>query len=506
MRLSFRLISLLVLALLLGIVGIVAGAYQIGIPVSAAGMAAKNVCSAMFVSGRKLEDVIEHDILPASVIMQLARINADTNLKQVSASLPGTSERHAIYRKKLGCMVLGPGELPPPPGIDRAPWPQDDRHHDSRAVETIQPNLPWPRGSGPAETNWPANIKASSLQASISAAFKTPHVSSTSPDRGDLAGSRSGPNTRAVLVVHQGRLLAERYGKGFDLNTPQLGWSMAKSLLSVLTWNYFADHDAKLDLPVAQVIQRVPRPNWVGRWAGDERAGITVRHLLMMRDGLDHLDSYQPWSEVPRMLWSVPDIAAFAGSAPVVNKPGSDWRYSSAVSNLLSGVLRDQFSSDREYWQYPAKAIFEPLGMDSAILETDASGTFIASSYLWATPRDWARLGWTMLNDGQWLGEQVFPKGWLELARQSTTLADGTRSPYGAHIWQTHDSSRLQCASEARLPDDGILLSGHWGQIVGIFPTQQTVIVRMGWTVDRSQWDKCAFLSDILGAIKPASG
>ncbi len=304
-----------------------------------------------------------------------------------------------------------------------------------------------------------------------------------------------------MLVVHKGRLIAEQYGQGFDANTPQLGWSMAKTLLSVLAWDYFSRAGIDLDTPVHEVIKRVPRPNWVGGWAGDGRAGATLRHLLMMRDGLNHVESYQPWSEVPRMLWSIPDIAAFAGAAPLATQPGTDWRYSSAVSNLLSGVLRDQFSSDREYWQYPGRAVFGPLGMDSAVLETDASGTFIGSSYLWATPRDWARLGWALLNDGQWQGEQVIPAGWLKLARQRTELADGSRSPYGAHVWQTHDPTRLQCPGGDQLPDDGLLMSGHWGQVVGMFPSQQTVVVRMGWTVDNSQWDKCAFLSDILGAM-----
>ena len=167
-------------------------------------------------------------------------------------------------------------------------------------------------------------------------------------------------------------------------------------------------------------------------------------------------------------------------------------------------MLRDRFSADTAYWKFPARAIFEPLQMHNAVLETDASGTFIASSYLWATPRDWAKLGWLLLNDGRWQDQQLLPPGWLQLARTRTEQPDGQRSPYGAHVWQTHDTNQLSCASNARLPADGLMMSGHWGQVVGIFPATETVIVRTGWTIDRSQWDSCQFLHDVLATVGSA--
>jgi len=485
MRLSIRLISLLVLLLIVATAAAAVAAYQLGIAQSAAGMAAKNVCSAMFLANRSEHDVITHDILPASVVLRLARINTDTQRRQVSASLPGTGDRYAVFKGELGCVTLAPGELPPPDGVDRAPWPTDD----IRPAETLQ--------RGPAKNGWPAGKAAPALQTLIESTFEAPGATSTSPMTVDTAG----PNTRAVLVVHEGKLVAERYGQGFDAQTPQLGWSMAKTLLSVLAWKRFDENNISLDSSVIDVMTRAPRPNWAGRWGGDDRAAITVRDLWMMRDGLDHEDSYKPWSDVPRMLWSTPDIAAYAGSSALINKPGESFRYASAVSNLLSRVLREQFASDRDYWRYPARSIFEPLGMKNAVLETDASGTFIASSYLWARPSDWAKFGWLLLQDGQWHGQQLFPAGWLAAARAKTKQADGARSPYGAHVWLTHDTEQLSCKSNAKLPDDGLLLSGHWGQAVGVFPSRQAVIVRMGWTTNRSQWDPCSFMNQVLAAL-----
>ncbi|MFK7966715.1 MAG: serine hydrolase domain-containing protein [Burkholderiaceae bacterium] len=486
MRLSIRLISVVVLLVILALVAAIAAAYQHGIPDSAAGMAAKNVCSAMFIADRKADEVIEHDILPASAVLRLARISTDIHRRQVSASLPGTQERYAIYRNELGCVTLAPGALPPPDGVDRAPWPADE----IQSAETLQR-----RGGGRAD--WPTGEASAALRAQIDTAFEAPGANSTSP----MTASASGPNTRAVLVIHQGKLLTERYSDGFDEQTPQLGWSMAKTLLSILAWKRFSETDVSMDAAVVDVMTRVPRPNWVGNWQSDDRAKISIKDLWLMRDGLAHEDSKKPWSTVPQMLWSTPDIAAFAGRTNLTKQPGQDFRYSSAVSNLLSRVLREQFSSDRDYWRYPATAIFEPLGMRKAVLETDASGTFIASSYLWARPRDWAKLGWLLLNDGQWQGQQLFPPGWLKAAQAVTKQSDGTRSPYGAHVWQTHDTDQLSCKSNARLPDDGLLLTGHWGQAVGVFPSRQAVIVRMGWTTDQSHWDACSFMNQTLSVL-----
>ncbi len=213
--------------------------------------------------------------------------------------------------------------------------------------------------------------------------------------------------------------------------------------------------------------------------------------------------SYRPWSAVPRMLWREPDIASWASRAAIQAQPGTTWRYSSAVSNLLSRVLRDQFASDRSYWQYPVQALFDPIGMRSAVLETDADGTFIASSYLWASAQDWARLGQLILADGNWQGDQIVPPGWLAYALEGRTDTTGRRLPYGAQVWQSHDMASIDCPAATRLPPNGLLLLGHWGQVVGVFPSQAAVIVRLGWTADGEPWDRCSFLADILQALGP---
>jgi len=222
MRLSIRLISLLVLLLLLAIAVTTVLAYQIGIPQSAAGMAAKNVCSAMFIANRSGDEVIAHDIVPASVVLRLARINPDTDRRQVSASLPGTEDRYAIFRDELGCVTLAPGDLPPPDGVDRAPWPADEINTAQRLPRGNLMTADWPIGETPV-----------ALKSLIDATFEAPNATSTSPMTTDAAG----PNTRAVVVILKGNLIAEKYGSGFDSQTTQLGWSMAKTMLSALTWS-----------------------------------------------------------------------------------------------------------------------------------------------------------------------------------------------------------------------------------------------------------------------------
>jgi CubicO group peptidase (beta-lactamase class C family) len=172
----------------------------------------------------------------------------------------------------------------------------------------------------------------------------------------------------------------------------------------------------------------------------------------------------------------------------------------SASSNLLSAVARGRFENDAAYWAYPRKALFEPIGARSAVMETDSHGNWVGSSYVWASVGDWARMGQLMLQDGRWAGKQVIPRGWWQQA-STPALAEGEGLGYGAQSWLIGDPQSGECKSYAHIPADTVAMQGHWGQIVAMIPSRNAVVVRLGWTFKRGQFNECQFLSDVLSSL-----
>jgi CubicO group peptidase (beta-lactamase class C family) len=347
---------------------------------------------------------------------------------------------------------------------------------------------PWPAGDAAlAPADWGPQVDREALSRLLDAAFEG-------------AGDPAGANARGVAIVHRGRLLADRGAPGFAPGTPLHGWSMTKTVTGMLAHQLAADGRIELGAPVVDAFGRTREPAWAPRWRADGRARIRVDDLLHMRDGLAHEENYAPWGSVPRMLWGGPDVAAFAADAPLAAPPGERWRYLSASTNLLARVLRSRFERDDAYWAYPRTALFDPIGARTAVLETDGDGTWIGSSYLWASTADWARLGWLMARDGRWEGRQVLAPGWLARAA-APAMADGEGRGYGAQTWRFGDAQAGRCRGLG-LPEDLIAMSGHWGQIVAIVPSREVVIVRLGWTFDRSRFDPCAFVSQVLATLR----
>ena len=216
-------------------------------------------------------------------------------------------------------------------------------------------------------------------------------------------GDRDRLGTRGVVVVQDGRIVAERYAPGFSAATPQLGWSMAKSVTSLLTGVLVARGK------VALSDDRL-RPEWT-----DDRARITVEDLLRMRSGLAWDETYDLGTTITAMLYDQPDMASFVASQPLAHPVGSTQQYSSGSTNLLCSVLRERTGQGADL---PRAELLAPLGLASAVWEADATGTPVCSSYLWATPRDWATIGQFALADGVWNGRRLLPEGWM---RQTTT-------------------------------------------------------------------------------------
>jgi CubicO group peptidase (beta-lactamase class C family) len=467
-----------IVRLLLALAALLLSAFAwLGIPATAAGLAAKNVCSGVFVAGRPSTEVLASDVLPASPLLLLVHVSVDETRQLVRGRMLWSAERTAMLLPRLGCVLDPRPELVASAGGAAAA--AVDKTVRATAAAASMPGTDW-RG-----------IDRPAIGAAVDEAFR---------DRDDA----SGRNTRAVVILHRGRLVAERYGVGFDSATPQLGWSMSKTVLGLLL--YMKLEEQKRDASVRAVDWVMPqrRPDWLREWERDERASIRVADLLFMRDGLDHREGYEPWSAVPRMLWGVADVPAYAGSAAAEAPAGQRFRYLSATTNILSRMLRAQFDTDHDYWDYPSQALFKPIGATSAVLEADASGTFIASSYLWATPRDWARIGQVLLEDGLADGRRIFAQGWQRFAGTPPPSDDPAAMGYGAHVWLP-GAGGSSCGPEHGLPADTFLLTGHWGQLAAVIPSREAVIVRLGMTLERNAFDRCAFLRSVVRAL-PAVG
>jgi CubicO group peptidase (beta-lactamase class C family) len=282
--------------------------------------------------------------------------------------------------------------------------------------------------------------------------------------------------TFAVVVVHGGAIVAERYAGALehfdraatpvDANTPLLSWSMAKSILHAVLGLLVGDGRIDLDLPAAV-------PEWAEH--ADPRHAITLRHLLAMQDGLDFVEDYEDdrTSDVIEMLFGAgqADMAHFAAARPLAAPPGTRFSYSSGTSNIISGIVARTVGSGEDYARFLHGRLFSPLGMTSADPEFDEAGTWVASSFLRATARDYARFGLLYLRDGTWEGRRVLPDGWVDYARTWVAEDPEDHSPYGAHWWGVAGDTRGTFRA-----------AGYEGQSITICPALDLIVVRLGKT------------------------
>jgi CubicO group peptidase (beta-lactamase class C family) len=201
------------------------------------------------------------------------------------------------------------------------------------------------------------------------------------------------------------------------------------------------------------------------------------------------------------MLFDTRDMAAFAASKPLVEEPGSAWHYSSGTTNILSRIVREAIGgTDQDALEFPRRALFDRLGMRDTVFEPDASGTVVGSSFVYASPRDWARFGLLYLQDGVWQGERVLPEGWVAYTTSPTPKAPQGR--YGAQWWlNAGDPADNADRRWPNLPPDIFWADGHDGQAVVVVPSHDLVLVRLGFTPDPEAWDLGAFIGDVLEAI-----
>ena len=455
-----RVIAGIVLVLLLVAVYIGSKAFPI-----ATGHGAKILCSAVFVSGRAEKDVISEDLNFWPV--NLVSFSVDYKDSSVTCSLYGFARKKAIFRNGLGAtLVNGTDEkelramhyslpVPAPAGADTLPWPMGDK----------------------LSNVFPSGIDSLQLNTAINGLF-------------GQHDSEQVNITRALVVLYDGQIVAERYGNGITRATRLTGWSMTKSIMSAVAGILVKQNKLNIDIPA-------PVPEW--KDAKDPRHGITIINLLQQTSGLDFEEVYDRPADANRMLANEKDAAAFTASKSLKNPPGQDFRYSSGNTNILSRIFRQTLGDDA-YYTFPYQQLFHKLGMYNTVLEPDASGTFVGSSFCYATARDWARFGLLYAQNGLWNNEQIITADWI---RQSITPSSAAeKGEYGFQWWlnageKNNPSNRLF----PQLPVDMYWADGFEGQNVFIIPSKKLVVVRLGLTRGHS-WGEEKLLKALVKAVR----
>ncbi|CDZ36738.1 Penicillin-binding protein, beta-lactamase class C [Neorhizobium galegae bv. officinalis] len=446
MRLLVRFVKILCGVIVVGLIGLGIWLYtsppellRVG-----SGYSAKMVCSNVFLAGRDSSEVLAVDVqAPGHPLLKLMRVSVDRPEKRVHAALLGIfAGNDAVYREGLGCAVVPDGAPAVTVGI---PVP---------AVTSVDPSTLWP-GGGKVESD--------------------PSVARLLSDAG-LAG----PGLRAVVVVERGRIVGETYSTGFSKDTPLLGWSMTKTVNAAILGTLIRDGKLSLD-----------DKGLFPQWQGNQRGDIRIADLAAMESGLAFNENYGAVADVTRMLYLEPDMANFAADQPLEADPGTRFGYSSGTAVMLSKIWMDRIGDRAAALSYPRNALFGPLGMQSAVMETDAAGTFVGSSYMYATARDWARIGLLLARDGVWDGNRILPPGFVTLMHQANATSNGRYSKM--QTW-------LPGKNNPDIPADAFFLQGHDGQTITVIPSLDLVVVRLGLTPSWNRYDPTRLVAEVVKA------
>jgi CubicO group peptidase (beta-lactamase class C family) len=426
------------------------------------GYGSKVMCSAVFLAGRNEQQVRDQEL--NAYMMKLADFKVNYTDSSVTGSIFGLAGRKAIYRNALGATLVS--ELD-----EQRIRSQHINLATGPAVNTD--SIAWPMGDRLSGA-FPAAVDSLKLQAAIQDIFT---------EKDTIWPIRS----RAVVILYNGQLIAEKYADGFTSGTKLAGWSMTKTVTGALIGILVKEGKLIVDEPA-------PVPEWSS--AKDPRHYITIANLLQQRSGLDFEEIYSKSSDATRMLFQKADMGGYTASRPLKDRPGSVFYYSSGNANILSRIIR-QAAGDSLYYSFPYRQLFYKLGMYSAVMEPDASGTLVGSSYMYATARDWARFGLLYLNDGLFNNERILPEGWVA---QSVKTASADKKGYGYLIWLNSGSDTLIKRYPAA-PADMFYADGFESQLIFIIPSKKLVVVRLGLT-QHNNFDGNKFLRDVLAAIR----
>jgi CubicO group peptidase (beta-lactamase class C family) len=408
----------------------------------ATGFVAHNICIKTFVSGLDPQAVFAETSDRAGIrrLRHLLRFRLDGAARTVDVSTLGLFDSRTTFHDGLGCVESHGSKEP------------YLLKNDIEALKAKTPPL-LPEIAGPAlvEPSDPA------LKAALDHAFEEP---ATPPFR----------RTKAVVVVHDGKVIAERYAAGVGVDTPLLGFSMTKSVVNALIGILTQQGLVTPSMPA-------PIPEW--RDANDPRREIEVEHLMRMTSGLD-LDESNTGFDRSSQMFLQDDTAAYAVGARMIAPPGQRWHYSSPTTQILARIVRDTVGGPEQTLAFAWRELFNPLGMRNVTLEFDGAGTLQGSTYMLASARDWAKFGLLYLNDGIVGGKRILHEDWVDFCAAATLDTD-----YAAGFW-TNRSEHPNAKGRVRLgiPRDAFFASGDLGQRIVIMPSQHLVVVRLGDSVD----------------------
>jgi CubicO group peptidase (beta-lactamase class C family) len=410
------------------------------------GFSSKSIASHHFLANRsQLATEKEDNNVPS---MHLAKSKVNKNDKSVTSSVFGfLKTRKAKYKDGLGAILIPQGKENEPINIPKP----------NRIQQKI--DKPYPFGNlKPTDTIF-TTIDYAKINKAIDFAFEDKH------------------KTRSVLILYKGHLISERYTKNFNKNSLILGWSMTKSVTSSVLG--VLEKQGKVSLE---------QKNLFPRWEDDSRKEITLKNLLNMNSGLEWLEDYGKICDVTKMLFIEPKMSKVQLEKQFVGKPNQTWNYSSGTTNLLSEFIRNQFTTHQAYLNFWYQEFIDKIGMHSMLIETDYSGTYVGSSYGWATTRDWAKYGQFYLQNGNWNDEQIINKSWVDFSKEPTNTSN---NEYGGHFWLNAGGYFKDA------PKNVYSANGYQGQRIFILPTQEMVIVRTGLE-SSTVFDINKFLKEVI--------
>ena len=395
------------------------------------GYAAKNLASAVFVSGREAKEVEAIDLNFSFI--RYAKNTVDYKNKTVTSRfLWGKSV--AVYREGYGVTLLRGATV-------------DELRKQRFPFEVLKKALAEQDSTFRAELPVGDSAMAARL-APIAKAFVEERAYHGHPF--------------AFVVLHKGGVVAECYDKGIGRDTKLLSWSMAKSFVNAL-----------IGIMVKDSLLDIHAPMNIPEWQGDGRRASTLHDLMQMQSGLEWNEDYGARSDINIMLHCERDMGLFALSKPLEYEPGTHWKYASGSTNIVVRYLRSRFPSNEAFLSYMHTRLFAPLGIVDAVFEQDMSGTPIGSSYLYATARDFARFGQLYLDDGCVGNSRILPEGWVDYTR---TPAADSGNHYGSLFWLNGNGKFPD------VPKEMFYCDGHDGQDIFIFPSQQLVVVVLGYS------------------------
>lgn len=427
------------------------------------GHASKTLCSLVFNSG--LDEALATNIFIAPSLPPLPliwRIHTDYDAQTVTVGdrIFGSDIGAAtsIYRDGIGCTLLVNKSMAE---VDAQPF-----------IPLEPPVLPsdqyWPLGSAGLFGQEIPGLDVDALNVAVANAF--------------IETEEVPRNTTSLVVIYDGKLVAEQYAFGATAQTPMMGWSMTKSISGTLIGILQDEGLINMDEPA-------PIPGW----AGTEKELVTTRHILHMASGLEFNESAGGLSDLTRMFYLRSDQAAYAAAKPLLHVPGENFNYSTGQANMLAKIVQDAVGGTlQDAYDFYQTKLFHKIHITSAFIEFDSSGQFVGGASGFMTPRDWARLGQLYLQRGQWNGEQVVSSEWIDYVTQPSPA----ENLYGGQIWLNTNGASWQS-----LPRDTYNFAGFQGQQVIVVPSKNLVVVRTG--VSRSNLSSMheEYMGGIIAAL-----